>query len=152
MVKDSIFFFDLLGKYSLDLEIRRKSKKWKKDWLHPVSTVSVNFVIFTNFFLFSEFDKIYQRLDVTLIERGESFYHDMMPKVVADLERKGLWLLFTMDFTVLSQSKSKYLTARSVYQYMAAFGLKTILKLSRQILHRVAAVCHFLLIKISARN
>lgn len=90
MVKDSIFFFDLLGKYSLDLEIRRKSKNEKKDWLHPVSTVSVNFVIFINFFLFSEFDKIYQRLDVTLIERGESFYHDMMPKVVADLERKGL--------------------------------------------------------------
>lgn len=82
MVKDSIFFFDLLGKYSLDLE--------EKDWFHPVSTVSVNFVIFINFFLFSEFDKIYQRLDVTLIERGESFYHDMMPKVVADLERKGL--------------------------------------------------------------
>lgn len=37
----------------------------------------------------AEFDKIYTRLDVTLIERGESFYQDMMPGVVADLERKG---------------------------------------------------------------
>ncbi|XP_027045355.1 arginine--tRNA ligase, cytoplasmic-like [Pocillopora damicornis] len=36
-----------------------------------------------------EFDNIYERLDVTLIERGESFYQDMMPNVVADLERKG---------------------------------------------------------------
>ena len=45
---------------------------------------------------FSEFDKIYNRLDVTLIERGESFYQDMMPKVVADLEQKGLCLLHAL--------------------------------------------------------
>ncbi|XP_015776412.1 PREDICTED: arginine--tRNA ligase, cytoplasmic-like [Acropora digitifera] len=36
-----------------------------------------------------EFDKIYTRLDVTLIERGESFYQNMMTGVVAELERKG---------------------------------------------------------------
>lgn len=36
-----------------------------------------------------EFDKIYTRLDVTLIERGESFYQNMMSGVVAELERKG---------------------------------------------------------------
>ena len=29
---------------------------------------------------------------MTLIERGESFYQEMMPRVVADLERKGLSL------------------------------------------------------------
>ena len=38
----------------------------------------------------TEFDKIYTRLDVTLIERGESFYQNMMGGVVAELERKGL--------------------------------------------------------------
>ena len=38
----------------------------------------------------TEFDKIYTRLDVTLIERGESFYQNMMTGVVAELERKGL--------------------------------------------------------------
>lgn len=36
-----------------------------------------------------EFDIIYNRLDVTLIERGESFYQPMMPGIVAELERKG---------------------------------------------------------------
>lgn len=36
-----------------------------------------------------EFDKIYTRLDVTLIERGESFYQNMMPGIVAELESKG---------------------------------------------------------------
>ena len=39
--------------------------------------------------LLSEFDKVYKRLDVTLIERGESFYNSLMPGVVAEFERKG---------------------------------------------------------------
>lgn len=46
MVKDSIFFFDLLGKYSLDLEIRRKSKNEKK-------TGSIQLVQFLSILLFS---------------------------------------------------------------------------------------------------
>jgi arginyl-tRNA synthetase len=40
-----------------------------------------------------EFDKIYQCLDVSLIERGESFYHNMMSDVVQVLEDKGEYLL-----------------------------------------------------------
>jgi len=36
------------------------------------------------------FARIYDRLDVTLIERGESFYQDLMKHVVAELEQKGL--------------------------------------------------------------
>ncbi|KAK3728943.1 hypothetical protein QZH41_016807 [Actinostola sp. cb2023] len=36
-----------------------------------------------------EFGKIYQRLDVLLIERGESFYQDLMSDVVQMLEHKG---------------------------------------------------------------
>ncbi len=39
------------------------------------------------FFHASEFKKIYDRLDVTVIERGESFYHKLMPKAVEDLEK-----------------------------------------------------------------
>uniref|UniRef100_U5EN81 Probable arginine--tRNA ligase, cytoplasmic n=1 Tax=Corethrella appendiculata TaxID=1370023 RepID=U5EN81_9DIPT len=37
-----------------------------------------------------EFQKIYDRLDVKLIERGESFYQDRMKVVVKELEDKGL--------------------------------------------------------------
>jgi len=36
------------------------------------------------------FNQIYDRLDVTLIERGESFYQDRMKEIVAELEQKGL--------------------------------------------------------------
>ncbi|XP_057339959.1 arginine--tRNA ligase, cytoplasmic [Microplitis mediator] len=37
-----------------------------------------------------EFDKLYRRLDATIIERGESFYHKMMEEVVKDLEERNL--------------------------------------------------------------
>jgi len=36
------------------------------------------------------FQEVYDLLDVTLQERGESFYNPMLPHVVADLESKGL--------------------------------------------------------------
>jgi len=36
-----------------------------------------------------EFQHIYDRLDVTLTERGESFYNPLMPKVIAELKAKG---------------------------------------------------------------
>lgn len=37
-----------------------------------------------------EFEKIYVRLDINLIERGESFYQKHMEVIVKDLETKGL--------------------------------------------------------------
>ncbi|MEO0375932.1 MAG: arginine--tRNA ligase [Cyanobacteria bacterium P01_A01_bin.17] len=37
-----------------------------------------------------EFDKIYQRLDIHLTERGESFYNPHLAAVVADLKKVGL--------------------------------------------------------------
>ncbi|CAL7949117.1 unnamed protein product [Xylocopa violacea] len=37
-----------------------------------------------------EFEKVYVRLDITLIERGESFYQKHMEKIVKDLEARGL--------------------------------------------------------------
>lgn len=36
------------------------------------------------------FEEIYRMLDVELVERGESFYNPLLPKIVADLEKKGL--------------------------------------------------------------
>ena len=33
--------------------------------------------------------EVYNRLGVTIIERGESFYQPLMPDVVRDLEGKG---------------------------------------------------------------
>jgi arginyl-tRNA synthetase len=37
-----------------------------------------------------EFQVIYDRLDICLTERGESFYNPLLPDVVADLEKAGL--------------------------------------------------------------
>ncbi|XP_063341522.1 arginine--tRNA ligase, cytoplasmic [Pelmatolapia mariae] len=37
-----------------------------------------------------EFQKIYDCLDITLIERGESYYQDLMVEVVKEFEKKGL--------------------------------------------------------------
>ena len=36
-----------------------------------------------------EFQIIYDQLDITLIERGESFYNDLMPKVVEKMKETG---------------------------------------------------------------
>ncbi|XP_029942484.1 arginine--tRNA ligase, cytoplasmic [Salarias fasciatus] len=38
----------------------------------------------------SEFQKVYDCLDVSIVERGESFYQDLMVDVVQELEDKGL--------------------------------------------------------------
>lgn len=37
-----------------------------------------------------EFQNIYERLDINIIERGESFYQPLMDKIVKELEAKGL--------------------------------------------------------------
>ena len=37
-----------------------------------------------------EFQKVYDRLDIKILERGESFYQDRMVDVVADLTKKGM--------------------------------------------------------------
>ena len=39
----------------------------------------------------AEFNSIYERLGVTLIERGESFYQPLMADIVADMESKSLY-------------------------------------------------------------
>lgn len=55
-----------------------------------------------------EFQTIYDQLDVTLVERGESFYNELMPKVVADMKATGVceksddgrWIAFTEGMPV----------------------------------------------------
>ena len=54
-----------------------------------------------------EFQKVYDRLDVKLVERGESFYQDRMKEVVADLTKKnmleedeGRMIMFAPNITV----------------------------------------------------
>ncbi|KAL7517532.1 hypothetical protein ACHAWX_002451 [Stephanocyclus meneghinianus] len=37
-----------------------------------------------------EFEKVYDRLDITVEECGESFYNDKIPPVIQEFERKGL--------------------------------------------------------------
>lgn len=37
----------------------------------------------------SEFQKIYDCLDISLIERGESYYHSLMIEVVKEAEERG---------------------------------------------------------------
>lgn len=47
---------------------------------------------FNYFFFFKispEFQKIYDCLDIKLIERGESYYQDLMVEVVKEFEKKG---------------------------------------------------------------
>ena len=52
-------------------------------------------------FCFPEFQKIYDRLDVSIKERGESFYNDRMPKVVEELKNKGILFFPYFSFTSL---------------------------------------------------
>lgn len=42
-----------------------------------------------NRFVVLEFESIYERLGVTLLERGESFYQPFMQDIVKDFEAKG---------------------------------------------------------------
>ena len=40
--------------------------------------------------MISEFEKVYKRLGVRIVDRGESFYQEMMKDVVQELDDKGL--------------------------------------------------------------
>ena len=41
-----------------------------------------------------EFSKIYEALDISLIERGESFYQDRMNDIVKEFEDRGKYSTF----------------------------------------------------------
>ena len=57
--------------------------------------------------MLAEFQKIYDRLGVTIIERGESFYQPMMPVVVKDLEEKGEPLVVSMQIISADRRMAK---------------------------------------------
>jgi len=61
--------------YSCVVKLQAHEKDYIKAW-NLICDVSRN-----------EFDKVYKRLNVSLIERGESFYQDRMKKVVKLLEQ-----------------------------------------------------------------
>ena len=48
-----------------------------------------NNYFYADHFSILEFNIIYERLGITLTERGESFYQPFMPGIVSDLESKG---------------------------------------------------------------
>ena len=72
---------------------------------------------------FLEFAKIYERLDITLIERGESFYQDMMGKIVEDLEKKGV-----LFFNIVFSNKVNSVFNRNVILFFAVMIYTYILK------------------------
>ena len=47
--------------------------------------------VFLHSWASAEFAKVYDRLDIKLIERGESFYQERMGTVVSELEANGLY-------------------------------------------------------------
>jgi len=45
----------------------------------------------------AEFSKVYRQLNIdNLVDRGESFYQEMMTGVVEELEQKGLDVIFSV--------------------------------------------------------
>lgn len=48
-----------------------------------------------------EFNKIYEALDISLVERGESFYQDKMHDIVKEFEDRGKhsFFFFKLDYT-----------------------------------------------------
>ena len=66
----------------------------------PSGCCMATVIIFTA--LSIELAKIYKRLGVTIIDRGESFYQPLMPEIVKDLEAKGGLMLYSHTLISLS--------------------------------------------------
>lgn len=70
---------------------------------------------FSGFWIFaSEFQKIYDCLDIRLIERGESYYQDLMTEVVKETEDRGDKIY--SDFTTSSVLTHFYPVRRKTQQ------------------------------------
>ena len=63
----------------------------RKGWslICDVSRQGIQKYFYADDFSIVEFNIIYERLGITLTERGESFYQPFMPGIVSDLESKG---------------------------------------------------------------
>lgn len=58
-------------------------------------------VVLSVWFFALEFQKIYDCLDIKIIERGESYYQDLMTEVVKEAEDRGADKIYS-DFTTSS--------------------------------------------------
>lgn len=64
-----------------------------------------------------DFTRIYDRLDIRIIERGESFYRNMMADVVRELDEKG----FVYDlffFLIFHLRRLRHGVGQESYQYL----------------------------------
>lgn len=75
--------------WQLICDVSRKGKIINIVKLNKIFLISM-YIKKYNYVLNIEFEKIYIRLDINLIERGESFYQKHMEVIVKDLEAKGL--------------------------------------------------------------
>ena len=69
-----------------DIEVR---KGWSLICDVSRQGIQNKYLFYANDFSILEFNIIYERLGITLTERGESFYQPFMPGIVGDLESKG---------------------------------------------------------------
>lgn len=77
---------EMIKAWELICDVSRKGKL-----LYIIKSINksyYNFII--NYVRSIEFEKVYVRLNVSLIERGESFYQKRMESIVKELESKGL--------------------------------------------------------------
>lgn len=81
---------------------------------------------FSGFWIFaSEFQKIYDCLDIRLIERGESYYQDLMTEVVKETEDRGADKIYS-DFTTSSVLTHFYPVRRKTFKIPLLFpGVST---------------------------
>lgn len=76
-------------------------------------------------FFASEFQKIYDCLDIRLIERGESYYQDLMTEVVKESEDRGADKIYS-DFTTSSVLTHFYPVRRKTFKIPLLFpGVST---------------------------
>ncbi|KAK2711761.1 hypothetical protein QYM36_012772 [Artemia franciscana] len=67
-----------------------QTKRWQLIWYTPRK----------------EFQKIYDRLDIKLTERGESFYQDSMKKIIEDLKQKNLLVYEEGRYVMVPQKEN----------------------------------------------
>ncbi|WP_413173044.1 arginine--tRNA ligase [Anabaena azotica] len=84
------FYREAKKKFDNDEEFRERSRQAVvslQSEKEPFTTAAWNLICQASR---KEFQEIYDRLDIKLIERGESFYNPYLPAVVEDLEKTGL--------------------------------------------------------------
>lgn len=71
----------------------------------------------------SEFQKIYDCLDIKLIERGESYYQDLMTQVVKETEDRGAELLSKFHCCSDLSTRGRHHPTHSLFSSLSVFFL-----------------------------